>query len=265
MKKYWIIIKNEFQRQLTYRVNTIIYGFGNVFELLIFFVVWSAVYKNTSVIQGYTFQEMITYLVVGWFFAYFTANYELENVIAKDINSGMLSNFISKPISYLRFISMRSVGRITISTTVIIISLAFLIIFFRSNIIFSMSFSKFAIILIMIVVSYILKMFIAILIGLIAFWTMEVTGIYYSLGIFIRFFSGNYFPIILLPASLVSISEKLPFIYTQFIPVQYYLGKIGTTDAIKGIIIELIWLAILYGIIKIVWKYGIKRYESAGI
>jgi len=77
--------------------------------------------------------------------------------------------------------------------------------------------------------------------------------------------SGTFFPIVLLPAFLVKASYFLPFIYTIYIPVQLYLGKISFAEGLRGLAIEILWLVVLYGIIKVVWRFGLKKYESVGI
>ena len=98
-KKYWIIINNELQRQFTKRVDIASYAFGNISDLLALIIIWSAVFKNTDMIKGYTSGEMISYVVFSWFFAFLTSNYAFEQNVARDIQLGTLSNFLVKPIS----------------------------------------------------------------------------------------------------------------------------------------------------------------------
>ena len=82
---------------------------------------------------------------------------------------------------------------------------------------------------------------------------------------FIEAFAGSFFPLSFLPIILYKISQCLPFMYTFFIPVQFFLGKINNQEAIKGLFIELFWCFVLYFIIKKVYKIGLKKYEGVGI
>jgi len=265
MIKYWILIKNEFQRHLAYRANIISYSFGHLFEVTSQVIIWSVIYQNSQIIKGYSYSEMITYVVVGWLLLFATSNYGFEEKIAKDIHQGTLSNLITKPISYLKYMTAVSLGRIVIAfITVIIIEISMILIF-RSRIIIDFSFIKISILVVMMILAFFIRLFFAILIGLIGFWIVEISGTYFSLNILSKFLSGAYFPINLLPAAYVTASLFFPFAYTFFVPLQIYLGKASLAQGLKGILVEFIWLVLLYAIIKIVWHFGLKRYEAVGI
>ena len=136
---------------------------------------------------------------------------------------------------------------------------------FNNSLRFFLNFRVICLLLAMLVVSYFINLFMAILIGMIAFWTTEIVGIQYSIKVFVKLISGSYFPISLLPIAVINISLLFPFIYTVFIPVQLCLGKISFAEGLKGLGIEALWLGLLYIVIKIVWKFGLKKYESVGI
>lgn len=264
-RKYRIIISNEIQRQFTKRVDIVSYAFGNIAELLVLVVIWTAVFKNVNMIKGYTSDEMISYVVFSWFFAFLTTNYAFEQNVAKDIQLGTLSNFLVKPMSYMRYMVAISLGRISIAFIVVLMQGALVMYIFNNALHFSINIQTALLLIAMLIASYFVNLFMAILIGMIAFWTTEIVGVQYSIKVFIKLISGSYFPISLLPIAIINVSMIFPFIYTVFIPVQLYLGKISFAEGLKGLGIEILWLIVLYAIIKIVWKFGLKKYESVGI
>jgi ABC-2 type transport system permease protein len=265
MKKHWIIISNEIQRQFVHRASIITYAFGNISDLVAQAVIWTAVFRSAQFVKGYTFHEMISYVVFAWFFSFLTTTYSFETNVARDIHLGTLSNFLLKPMSYIRYVISVSTGRIVIALLVVIFQAIVVFAFFRSQLVFSLDIKTAALLLLMLIATYFINLFLSILIGFIAFWTTEITGIYYTLKIFTRFMSGAFFPISLMPLWFLNSSLLFPFAYTVYIPVQLYLGKISFREGLRGLAIEIIWLAILYVIIKIVWKFGLKKYESVGI
>jgi ABC-2 type transport system permease protein len=216
-------------------------------------------------IKGYTSNEMMSYVVFSWFFAFLTTNYAFEQNVAKDIQLGTLSNFLVKPMSYMRYMVAISLGRISIAFIVVLMQGALVMYMFNSILRFSLDLKTACLLLAMLVASYFINLFMAILIGMIAFWTTEIVGIQYSIKVFVKLISGLYFPINLLPVAIINISMLFPFIYTVFIPVQLYLGKISFMEGLKGFGVEILWLILLYVVIKIVWKFGLKKYESVGI
>ncbi|NTW22156.1 hypothetical protein HGA34_01265 [Candidatus Falkowbacteria bacterium] len=265
MKKYITILKNEFQRHLAYRANIASYSLGHIFEVVSQVVVWTVIFQNADIIKGYTYDEMITYVVIGWFILFATSNYGFEEKIAKDIHQGTLSNFITKPISYLRYMASVSIGRIVFAFVVVVGIETVLIWLMRDHIIFNRDPAVLLLLLCMVGAAYFIRLFFSVIIGLFAFWIVEISGTYFSLNIISKFLSGAYFPMGLLPAAFVRVSMFFPFVYTFFIPIQLYLGKITLLDGLYGLGAELIWLALLYGGIKAVWHYGLKRYEGVGI
>jgi ABC-2 type transport system permease protein len=265
MKKYLAVIKNEWGRQMTYRVNQFTYRIGNIFEILVQILIWTAIFQKASIIKGYTYQEMMTYIIIGWLISFLMANFNFEDYISYHIQRGDLSNFLSKPIDYVNYLIILSLARTSFTMVVSLFANILLLLIFRNSIIFSKNIFVWLILLAMIVVGYFIKLFISILIGFISFWTTDNSGIFYSISTFSKFLSGAYFPINILPITFLNFSLALPFIYTFYFPAQLYLGKISITEGLRGLGIEIVWAAVLYLATRAVWRLGIKKYESVGI
>lgn len=265
MRKYWHIITNEIQRQFTYRASIAAYAFGNIAELVALTVIWTIVYRNIDVIKGYSAHEMISYVVFAWFFSFLTTTYSFEQNVARDIHLGTLSSLLVKPQSYIRYVMAVATGRITIAFLIVLVQGIIVFSFFRNSLVFSLDFGTILLLVCMLVATYFINLFLSIIISFIAFWTMEINGTYYSLKVFSKFMSGTFFPISLLPVFFVKVSFFLPFVYTIYIPVQLYLGKISFMEGLRGLAIEILWLVVLYVIIKVVWRFGLRKYESVGI
>lgn len=265
MKKYWKTISNEFQRQLDFRFFILSYVVGNFFELLTQIIIWSVAFKFTPLINGYDYQTMLTYAVFGWIFRYLTTNYDYERNIQKDIHLGRLSNFMIKPIDYIKYIMASAIGRNSVAFMVIIaISLVWIIVF-RHELVFQNSIMIIPILLVYFVLAYLTKFYLSILTGYVAFWKTEVAGVSYAVNIIVRFLSGAYFPIDLLGRQVAATFYFFPFVYTFFVPAQIFVGRINIAQSLKGIAIMLAWILILHLIVKLVWLKGLKKYESAGI
>lgn len=264
MKKYLSIIKNESQKQMTYRVNIAAYTLGNIFEIIVQVVIWTVIFSKTAVVNGYSYNEMMTYVIIGWFILFATTNYNFEGNIARDVQQGTLSNYLVKPISYLRYMAAVSLGRISFALFVVIITQIVLLFVLQEHLILNTDPLLLLMIFIMMVLAYLIKFFIAVLIGALSFWFTEISGIFFSLGVIAKFLSGAYFPLALLPVMFVKVSLWFPFAYTFFVPIQLYLGKLTLLDGVKAIGVQAVWLFVLYAIIKFVWHLGLRRYESAG-
>jgi len=264
VKKFWTIVKAFWQRALTYRFTVLAYRVGEFGEVLVLILMWTAIYGGQETISGFTLGEMITYILIGNVFNAFIRNF-LSNVIARDIKDGRLSMFLIKPMGYFNYILSQEIGRISLVTFLSILTQALAIGFFLRVFIWNFDAAYLVVILGMIFLAFVTELLLSYLIGLIAFWTDEVDGLYATVDRIKKFFSGGYFPLSLLPVAFVQTSFALPFAYSFFIPAQLYLKKIDLSVGVKGLLIQIVWIAILYGIIQIVWNRGLKRYEGVGI
>ena len=121
------------------------------------------------------------------------------------------------------------------------------------------------VIFIMLVLAFVTELLLSYLVGLIAFWTDEVDGLYRTIERVEKFFSGGYFPLSILPAGFVNASFLLPFAYSFYVPAQLYLKKIDLATGLKGILVQLAWIVLLYGLVRVVWERGLRKYEGIGI
>ncbi len=264
MKKFLAIIKVFWQKSLTYRFTVLAYRVGEIGETLALILMWSAIYNGQKTIGALTLPEMITYILIGNFFNAIIRNF-LSGLIARDIKEGRLSIFLIKPMRYFDYILIQEIGRISFVTIMSMFSAALVIIFFINTFIWNFDIAYFSVIIVMVTLAFVSELLIAYLVGLIAFWTDEVDGIYSTIDRIKKFFSGGYFPISLLPVTFVQISFFLPFAYSFFVPAQLYLKKIDLSVGLKGLLVQIIWIVALYGIINTVWTRGLKKYEGIGI
>lgn len=264
MKKYTTLIKAFWQRALHYRFTVFAYRVGEVAEVLILILMWTTIYAGQSSIKGFTLQEMITYILIGNVFNGIVRNW-LSGMVASDINEGRLSMFLVKPMSYLSYVCTKEIGRITLPVLMSVLSQILVILCFSNTFIWNLDWGYVLVISAMIGLAFISELLLSYLVGLVAFWTDEVDGLYTTMERIKKFFSGGYFPLTLLPAVFVQISFFLPFAYSFFIPAQIYLKKMDLSVGVYGLGVQVVWIAILYGVIRIVWRRGLRRYEATGI
>lgn len=264
MKKYFALINVFWQRSLAYRFTVLAYRVGEIFEVLILVFMWSAIYGDQPMIRGFTLQEMLTYVLVGNLFNMIVRSWA-HQMVSRQIQEGTLSNFLVQPVNYFHYFIFRELGRHSLPTGLSVLSQLAVIAFFYRVVIINVSVPALLVIAAMLVFAFITELLISFLIGSIAFWTDETDGIYATIGRLQRFFSGGYFPLNLLPPAFLSASYVLPFAYSIYVPTQLYLGKESIVAGLKGLLIQVVWIILLYFTIKIVWRMGLKKYEGVGM
>ncbi|HBO17037.1 MAG: hypothetical protein UR69_C0002G0310 [Candidatus Moranbacteria bacterium GW2011_GWE2_35_2-] len=259
------IIKIEIQRQLSFRVDILFYRFSNIIDIGVQIIIWTIIFQTNEVVSGYTYSEMMTYIIIGWMMIYLTANYGLEYNISRDIQEGRLSNFLIKPIDYIKYIIIYTFGRNIIALGSGIFFATILIYIMFDKIIITADPVKLIVIFIMLLGGFFINLFITILIGMIAFWTTAVSGSRYSIRVLVGFLSGRVFPLNMLPIFYFKIFLFFPLAYIYFIPLQLYLGKISLSQSWFYLGVEIFWLILLYGIIRLLYKKGLRKFEGIGI
>lgn len=269
MNKFLSIVSFSWQRVLTFRFTVFMYRFGEVIESLVLCFMWLAIYANAGVdgaqlIKGFTIDEMVTYVFIGTIFINFTRSFA-SSTISRDIFDGTLSMSLVRPISYIRYVFYDRLGSTSFVILVGIIGQTIAMLFFMDHIIANTDYRYWLIIVPMLALAFMTEYFINTLVGFIAFWADDVDGLFSTLDRIRRFFSGGYFPLSILPAIVGTISMLLPFAYTFYVPTQLYLKKISLLEGVKGLGIQVVWVFVLYGIVKFVWYKGIRKYEGVGL
>lgn len=264
IKQAQVIISTAFQRNFTYRFTVMMYRVGEIAEVLVLILMWTAVYASTGgTIKGFTLGEMITYVLIGNLCAVATRNF-LPSYVSEYINDGRLSMFLVKPIPFIKYVFINELGRSFLATVISLATQLLIIFFFLDKVVFNTDPLYLGLMLIMIFLAFINELLIGFLIGTVAFWTEEVEGLQTSIDRVKRFFSGGYFPLSLLPAAALTVGTYLPFAYSFFVPASLYLKKMSLREGLHGVLVQLVWIAILSVVLHIVWKLGLRRYEAVG-
>jgi ABC-2 type transport system permease protein len=265
MKRFLALANIAWQKQITYRFTIISYRIGELAESIGLICMWLAIFSTSEIaIKGFTANEMVTYLILGNLFVACTRNF-LDGFISRDIFDGTLSMFLIRPMPYFRFTLYNEFGRILlVLLTSIFSQLIVMMIFFR-HIIWNTDISYLVVIVVMIILAFITEFLLSFLVGLIAFWTDEVDGLYRTIDRVKKLCAGGYFPLSILPRAVATFASFLPFAYTFFMPAQLYLKKIDLKQGIAGLGIQILWIIGLAFIVRVVWKKGIKKFEGVGL
>ena len=122
MRKYIYIYKATLIENLSY-IADIFLRFINFFVMMFVFMnLWQYMYSDgTQIINGYTFEQMIWYILVTELLWYGTRNKKLTDEISKDIKTGNIAYNINKPYNYVFYIIAKHLGEITIRLILFVI------------------------------------------------------------------------------------------------------------------------------------------------
>jgi len=262
MKKYLLTYKMGIQKALTYRSVEIIWIISAFLTPLLFMTLWSR--NAQSGVSSMNLSEIVTYYFLITLFSQLLSPH-IEWDIARDINEGSLSNYLLKPYKYFIHQIIYELAWKTVTQIFNLIPIVIFAVIFRQYIsIPQITISKIAFILMLCALSYLLTFLIQYFLGLLSFWMTQIRSFFRIYYMSTGFFSGRYFPLILMPALLIKISKYMPFQYFWYFPTMMILDKENIINKYSSLLIIFIWIIIFIFIIHFTWKKGVRDYSSYG-
>ncbi|MCK5198551.1 MAG: ABC-2 family transporter protein, partial [Spirochaetales bacterium] len=238
------------------------YIIGNLFFVVILFVfysLWSVIYRDQAMIAGLTLTQTLWYLT-------FTESIELSKArvyrqIQDEVKDGSIAYALGRPYSYNGFKASRFFGE-GIVKVIPIMFLGFIICtIFTGTLPGYWRALPFGTILIL--GGLVLNIMWGIIIGLLAFWTEEVTPFYWILQKLIFIAGGMFFPIDFFPEWLQGAAKTAPFAFSAYWPaitmVDFSYENFRT--ALCG---QLFYITLLAFAAYLIFKTALKRIHLQG-
>ncbi len=267
MKKYFHVINIGIQNTLVYRVNFLFRVLFGFVPLLATIYLWRAVYAGKdagSEIGAFTLAQMTSYYLLVTIVDSLTAVAEDDWQIAADIKDGNISQFLLKPIDFLGYrLCLFGAGRFVFSAVALIPVVVFSFCL-REYFVLPADFTTLGLFIVSVLMAALITFFISYSMALLAFWVLEVSTFIFIQFAFEYLASGHLFPLSILPAPLANALNWTPFPYQLYFPVSIYLGHVTGDALVRGLIIQFSYVIIFYGVARLMWSRGIKRYSAVG-
>jgi ABC-2 type transport system permease protein len=274
---WWTFFKISINERLVYRgdfmLGTLMRFLPTLTQIFLWWAIYDVVSDNTAdaaggpdgQIAGYRYGDMVAYYLLVIISRAFSSMPGLTRGIADQIRSGEVKKFLIQPVDMLGCLLTQRVAHKLVYY--LIATLPFALVFWICRSYFVDGWPPAEVMVVFVVsllVSFLLGFFLEACIGLIGFWFLEVTsfGFIYMLLNFLL--SGHMFPLELLPGSIGSFVNFLPFKYLAYFPAAVFLGKIRGTEMYVGLAVEIAWVLLFLVLARVFWNRGVKRYSGFG-
>lgn len=274
-KKYKPFFKAGAMAQMAYKFNILSWFIISFLEWSCLIFLWFSVYKASasgmdSVINGFTFKEMIVYTVFINILTFAVFVNETFDQISDEIKDGTIAISFIRPISYRgRFIA-QNLGMVT--TVFLILALPAVII---SLIVFTkigfLSYPS-SQVLIRSIIFFFFTTFFAVLIndsisyimGIMCFYTTQAFGLNQMRVVIINFLAGVLIPVSFFPGKFRDIVNALPFAGLAQNPILILQGKTGLVESIYMLAKNILWLMIFEFLGWLLFKSASKKVTVQG-
>lgn len=103
MRKHFTVFTLSWQNELIYRLNFILWRVRNILRLLMTYFLWAGVFTVSARVYNYTQADMVTYIFLVLFVQTAIVSAPSADNIGGEIGTGDISNYLVKPLSYLKF------------------------------------------------------------------------------------------------------------------------------------------------------------------
>lgn len=233
---------------------------------------WGAVFNSIgdgtekdAKLGGYNFPDMVAYFLLTMLARAFSSMPGLASTIATQIRQGEIKRYLIQPVDLVGFLLLSRMAHKFAYYVVAI--MPFALVFFLCRGYFVDGFPPSHVFIAFcgsLVMGFLLGFFLEATIGMIGFWFLEVSSLLFIFMLFSFFLSGHMFPLTLLPDSVLTVVNFLPFKYLAFFPAAIFLQKIPDEDLPMELAIEAAWVAFFIIACRVMFARGVKRYSGFG-
>lgn len=265
LQKYAKAFEMGFQMALEYRINFLISLISAAYPIFIQSFLWTAIYNGSSqdVVYGFTYRQIIAYTFLAGLVARIVrTGFEYE--IMDDIKSGKYSKFLVQPIGYFAYRICSFFGQKLPNLGMILAILVVVLIGLNAFWGVSVELVRILAFLVSIALAVMLNFLIFYCVSSVAFWIVEIGFLFEGIRIVTVLLSGGIFPLEVFGERFVQVMNLLPFKYTVNYPINVLNGKITPAGILEGTLIQILWIAICWGLANLLWRIGGRRYVAVG-
>jgi ABC-2 type transport system permease protein len=244
------------QMTFMYRANVFFQVAGVIFQVYLLKVIWTAIYLHNSNVSLVQLPILISYLTLSNLQVWILSP-TITNVLQERVRSGDVALDIGKPISFSGQFLARQFG-----TSLSMVPFAFLALplaWLAGGLQAPASLVALLCYTISFFLAYCVVSLIGLLLGLISFWTFELSGIQLIFRFVNQLFAGALIPLWLFPPALHTVALFLPFQAVAFLPVSIYLGQIQGTGIVSALATQGMWVVLLYALVQLTWFRARRR------
>ena len=255
LKKYFPFYKAGAMSMMAYKFNIFSWFFISILQWICLVFLWLSIYKSSenginSVINGFTFQEMIVYIILINISSFTMFISDTFDQISDEIKDGTIAISFIRPISYRGRLIAQVLG--TVSASFLILGLpsltvALLLFKFLGFLTYSSLAHFFASIIFFffsMIFAVLLNDSINFLLGTVCFYTMQAFGLNQMRQVVVGFLSGAFVPISFFPGIFGKIVNFLPFAGLAQNPVLILQGKTTLFQSTLILGKNILWFAV---------------------
>nr|WP_282943407.1 ABC transporter permease [Paenibacillus sp. RC67] len=266
MKGYIAVFKLRINTGLQYRAAALA-GIGTQFFFgFMFIMIFEAFYGHATQEPPMTLSQVVTYTWLKQGFLALVVLWLRDNELFQLITTGNIAYELCRPsglygLWYAKLLAQR------LSSALLRCFPILIVVFFLPEpygLKLPPDFTSFLLFLTVLMVGLFMIVALSMLIYISVFVTMSPVGSLLVFSVFGEFFAGLIIPVPLMPSWMQQIVYMLPFHWTADFPFRVFTGNLSKSEAVEGLMFQLIWLAALVVLGKVAMDKALRRVVVQG-
>ena len=260
------ILRTSIAERLAYRGDFMFATLVRFLPIVTQIFLWGAIYSSTTqrTINSYTYEEMVAYYLLAMVARAFSSMPGLSTGIAREVRDGTIKKYLTQPIDMLGYLFWHRVAHKLVYYAVA--TAPFALVFWLCRDYFSgwpdgLTIAAWILSLLM---AFLIGFLLESLIGLVAFWFLEVSSLVFIYMMINYFLSGHMLPLDLFPPAIIAAIDWLPFKFLAYTPPAIFLGRYDGAQLVRELSLEAAWILVLLVANRIAFARGVRRYSAFG-
>jgi len=253
----WIeYVRVHIRQAYIYRFNVVVAFLLTGLTIYLLTVVWRSAYGAQQVVDGIAIEQMLVYLTIANLQVRFLSQ-EVDEDIRDRIREGQIAFDLNRPAAYPGQLMAGAVGDMigALPFLAVAIPVAAIAGELRTPDSVGAGFAY----LTSLALAWIIAVQLNLVIGLTAFWTLEMTGFQMIYRLIASFATGALIPLWFMPDVVRLIVQLLPFQAIAFVPVSIYVGAPATGGVLGALGVQALWIVLLTLGVRLIWRRAFQR------
>lgn len=250
----WAIGVAWAKRFYMYRVNVMVSIMLAGVQIYLLTLVWRAAYGGRGAVDGVSLPQMLTYLTIANLQLLYLQN-DLAMYLQTRVREGQIGFDIARPVSFLQQLIAMAVGQFIGAMPLLVVGIPVAFVFGELHPPATMVAG--AGYVASLLVGWVVAVELNLLVGAIAFWTLESTGFMMMYRLISTFATGALIPFWFMPGAFAVFFRALPFQSMASIPVSIYIGNPAFGSITAGLAMQLGWAVVLGVGVRLVWRMAL--------
>lgn len=267
MKIFVAFLKTEIRFAGLYRADFLLKVLYSLIAMYGVRSLWSALYAQDPSIVGRPLPSMITYamLAVALDIIFYPSALSdaPQNYIAAQVRTGRIDTDLLRPVDLQEQLLARNSGAALFGAVWLVLPAWFLGVLFLgmelpSGLIYGVAF------LVSVILSFLILFSLNFMLGMVCFATANIRQITMAYSGILTILSGKLIPNWLYPEWMQVFINVLPFRCIFETPLNVYTGAVNSREIIYSLLLQLMWVVVLFAIGKGMWFSLHKRLTIQG-